>query len=267
MKYILLLIFLFVTTCVSAQEVLTLTTQPPLPAAETQPLPSGVTFSNFAAFAPSDYASLQLPPLHVLMENARNTPQVNMYAASKEVEDRELKTIRRSWFRYIKFNATYSYGSNDMSSLLYYDTQYPPIQNVTGTVQSWWNVGANLSLPLDQIFNHRNQIKQQKKRIESIGFEVARYHDELCLKIIDAYTAASENLALLASAAQSLTVARAQYAVTETDFIKGRIDAQTLSRQRTVVNSVLREYEKTRSSLNNALLRLEVLSKTKIINQ
>lgn len=240
---------------------------PPGPADTAAPGQEELSFSDFSNMSAEDYINLRLPPLHVLMENSRNSPQVGMYAANREVEERELKTIRRSWWKYIKLNATYSYGSTDISSMLYYDNQYPAIQNVTGTEQAWWNIGVNFSLPLDEIFNRRNKIKQQRKRIESINYEVDRYHDDLCLKIIDAYTAATEALSLLESASQALTAARAQYAVSETDYVNGRIDAQTLSRQRSLLNTAIREYEQTRSTINNALLRLEVLSKTKIINK
>ena len=44
-------------------------------------------------------------------------------------------------------------------------------------------------------------------------------------------------------------------------------DAQTLSRQKSIESSAVREYEQTRSLLNKALLQLEVLSKTPIISQ
>lgn len=61
--------------------------------------------------------------------------------------------------------------------------------------------------------------------------------------------------------------ARAQYAVSETDFVNGSIDAQMLSRQKSIENTAIREYEQTRAALNSALLRLEVLTSTRIINR
>lgn len=213
-----------------------------------------------------DYFRVQLPPLHVLMENARaHSPQVNVYAATKELEERELKTVRRSWLKYFKLNAGYSYGSTDVTSQQYFNNQYPVIQNVTGQEQSWWNVGANVSFPLDEIFNHRNRVKQQKKKIESIQYEVDRWYDDICLKIIDSYTAAVQYLSLLESASAAMVMAQAQYEFSKTDFINGKIDAQTLSRQKSIENTAMREYEQTRAALNKALLELEVLSKTPII--
>lgn len=215
----------------------------------------------------TDYVNLKLPPLHVLMENARRSPQVEMYESSKNFEESELKTIRREWMKYIHLNANYSYGSTDINSQLYYNTQYPVIQNVSGTEQSWWTAGASISLPLDQIFNRRNKIKQQQKKVESIKFEVDKWHDEVCLKIIDSYTAALQNLALLESSSQTMIIAKAQYQSTELDFMNGKADTQTLSRQQNIADTAIREYQKIRMELTKALLQLEVLSKTKIISQ
>lgn len=117
------------------------------------------------------------------------------------------------------------------------------------------------------LFERRNKIKKQKTRIESIQYEIDRWYDDLSLKVIDAYTQVTENLAILQSAASSMVHARAQYAVSETDFVNGSIDAQMLSRQKSIENTAIREYEQTRAALNSALLRLEVLTSTRIINR
>ena len=215
----------------------------------------GDRYDLFRQLSAEEYLDLKLPPLHVLLENARKSPQVSFYASNKLQEERELKTIRRNWLKYIKLNA-YSDVVLD-----------PTIPQFSAREQNWWNVGVSLSVPLDEIFNRRNRIKRQKERINSIQFEVDRWYDDLSLKIIDAYTAAVQNLSVLQSVTESLVTAKAQYKVSEADFINGALDAQTLSRQRNIQNVAIREYEETRAELTNALLRLEVLSHTQIITR
>ncbi len=214
------------------------------------------------------YMNLQLPPLHVLLENAHDrSPQVNLFEANRKYEERELKSIRRNWLKYIKLNSTFSYGSTDSNSSLYYDNKYPVVQNVSGVTQRWWNIGASISLPFDELFNRRNRNKQQKERIESICYEQDKWYDDVCLKIIESYTTALENIAILRSMGESMITAKAQYAATEADFLNGALDAQTLSRQKNIESTAIREYEQTRSQLIKSLLQLEVLSKTPIINK
>lgn len=236
--------------------------------AQNEPTLPEFQYSDLQQLTPEDYINMQLPPLHVLMENARHAPQVGYYESNREIEERELKTVRRNWLRSFKLNANYNYGSSDIYNQNYQDSNIPVwTTTTTGRDQSWWNVGASFSMPLDEIFNRRNRIKQQRKRLESIEYEMNSWYDEICLKIIEAYTSAVENLSLLESSARSMVAAKAQYTAAESDFVNGKIDAQTLSRQKSIESSAIREYEQTRSLLNKALLQLEVLSKTPIISQ
>lgn len=110
--------------------------------------PAREEYNDLARMSAETYMNLHLPPLYELLENARaQSPQVNQFASKKEQEEREIKTLRRSWLKNIKLNAQYSYGSTDVNSLMYYDKNLPVVQNVTGTTQAWWTVGAGISLP------------------------------------------------------------------------------------------------------------------------
>lgn len=94
--------------------------------------------------SPDDYIGLQLPPLHQLLENARNTPQVEYYNKAVEIQERELKNVRRNWQHYFKINANYNYGSSDIYNQNYQDNSNQIwTTTTTGREQSWWNVGAS----------------------------------------------------------------------------------------------------------------------------
>ncbi len=215
---------------------------------------------------PEDYLSLQLPPLGVLLENARKNPVVEYFAARKDEELRVLKSVRRNWWNYIKISGSYTYGVTNYYEA-YYDPAYPVVRPVSDNSKGLWNVGASVSLPLYEIIDRRNQIRRQKSRIVQAEMEIDRWQDEQDLKIIEAYTTAVQNLSLLKTMAEAVTLADAQYEVSEADFVNGKIDAQTLSRQKNIQSQIRTTYEQTRGALNSALLRLEVLSKTKIINR
>lgn len=213
-------------------------------------------------------SSLKLPPLKLLLENGRNlSPQTNALEAIKQSEESELKNIRRTWLKWFKLNGTYSYGTTDVNSQTTNSNVNSVIYNVSGQTQRWWNTGASVSIPLEDIFNLHNKIKQQKQRIKSAEYQKAKWQDDLCLQIVESYTAASECLATLKTAAETMVIAKAQYISTESDFTNGQTDPQTLSRQKNIEMIAVREYEQIVSQLNRALLQLEILSKTPIINQ
>lgn len=144
--------------------------------------------------SPDDYIGLQLPPLHQLLENARNTPQVEYYNKAVEIQERELKNVRRNWQHYFKINANYNYGSSDIYNQNYQDNSNQIwTTTTTGREQSWWNVGASFSLPIDEIFNRRNKIKQQKRRIEQVELDTERWLEEQRIKVIQQYTLPSSS--------------------------------------------------------------------------
>lgn len=212
-----------------------------------------------------DYLSIELPSLQTLLENAKGSAIIRYYEKNTEIEKRELKNINRTWLKYIKLNASYQYGQ--MTDNVLYQEDLPPVYRYQDKTQSWYNAGASLSLPLEEIFTRGNRNKQQKLSIEESELNTKRWYDELSLKVIDTYTAVLENLSILKIKAEARTIASAQYKVSETDFINGKIDVQTLSRQKNIESSAMKEYEETRSALYNALLKLEIYSNTQIINK
>lgn len=227
-----------------------------------------IGYSDLQQLSSEDYIGLHLPPLHLLLENARNTPQVAYYDKAVEIEQRELKNLRRNWQHYFKLNANYNYGSSDIYNQNYLDSTQPVwTTTTTGRDQSWWNVGASFSLPIDEIFNRRNKVKQQKRRIEQVELDTQRWMEEQRIKIIQQYTLAVQMLSILPSVSEAVVTAQAQYRMTEADFVNGQLDVQSLSRQKNIENVAVREYEQVRSTLNAALLTLEVLTGTPIISK
>lgn len=220
-----------------------------------------------------DYLSLKLPPLGTLIDNASEAPAIKYYESLLEEAERGLKSEKRGWMKYLRGTAGYQYGQmNTLSWFNNYENGesiLPPTtyDNFQNRKQSYWNVGGVLSIPLNDLLDRRNSVRLKKQAVQTAEYDRARWKDELTLKIIDTYTAVLENLSLIKSQSETVTLASAQYKITELDFINGKIDAQTLSRQKNIQMVAIREYESTRMALNNALLRLEVLSHTKILTK
>ena len=93
-----------------------------------------------------------------------------------------------------------------------------------GKEQSYWNVGGVVSIPLNDLFDRRNRVKNKKLAVEAAEQNVERWQDELSLKIIDAYTTVLQNLSMIKTQAEAVTLAIAQYKITEADFMNGKID-------------------------------------------
>lgn len=231
-----------------------------------QPVTPEEAYLNLAAMTPQDYIDLKLPPLQTLLDNARSSPQMAFYESNVDLEARELKTVRREWMTYLKFNASYNYGSSDIYNQTYIDNGVPVVNN-SGRRQNYWNVGGSVSIPLSGILNRRNKVKQQKKRLEQVEHDLDRSFDELRLKIIETYSTVIEQLSSLQSVTEAMTMAQTNYAGAETDFLNGKLDMQSLARQKSIEASSIRAYEEVRRALNSALLQLEVFTNTPIISR
>jgi outer membrane protein TolC len=223
--------------------------------------------ADSSSFPYAGIPSFRLPPLQELLENARAaSPQVKQFNAARESEEDELKNLQSSWLKWFKLNAAYSYGTNDINNSVVNQTSQTVVYNVSGMTQQWWNVGASLSIPLDDVFTLHRKIDKQKKLVESVQGEMDKWYDEVCSKIIDAYTDAMSNMEILDDATRNLVYARAQYEVAEDDFANGRIQPYDFSVRQKLKLDAVKSYQEVRSALTKDLYQLELLSKTPIFN-
>lgn len=211
-----------------------------------------------------DYIHTQLPPLDVLFENAKNSPAVEFYQVRMEEEASLLKTEKRSWLKYFRAQTTYQYGLMGINSS-FSDNDTPLFYQYSGARQSWYNAGISLSIPFDDFFDRKNRIKRQKLKTKATEIEIEKWHDEQKIRIIEMYTKAQKELAVLKIKAESVTMANAQYQAAEQDFLNGKIEIDALNQRKRIESDAMETYENTKAELNKALLQLEILSKTKII--
>lgn len=221
---------------------------------------------NIGSLSPSYYLNLELPSLEVLFENAKNSAAVDYYQVKMEEESSALKTEKRSWLKYFRFNTTYQWGLMGINSS-FSDTNTPLFYQYSGGRQNWYNVGVSLAIPFDDFFDRPNRIHRQQLKTKSTQVEMEKWHDDQKMKIIEMYTKAIKELSVLRLKAESLSFANTHFDLSKQNFLNGNIDAGELSQIKTIQMDALESYEQTKSELNKALLQLEILSKTKILNR
>ncbi|MFA5651680.1 MAG: TolC family protein [Proteiniphilum sp.] len=227
---------------------------------------SAMAQEGVESLSPDDYLNLQLPSLEVLFENAKNSAAVEFYNVKMEEEASALKTEKRSWLKYFRFSSTYQWGLMGINSS-FSDINTPLFYQYSGARQNWYNVGVSLSIPFDDFFDRGNRITRQELKTKATQVEMEKWHDEQKLKIIEMYTKAVKELSVLKLKAESLSFTNAQFTLAQQDFMNGKIDAGGLSQIKSMQMNSLESYEQTRAELNRALLQLEILSKTKILNR
>lgn len=216
-----------------------------------------------------EYYHVELPPLAILFENAKSSATVKYYDSRKEAEKSMLKTVKNEWLKYFKIIGAYQYGIVGALSTISESnqTQTLPINHLATTKQSFYNIGFGVSVPLDELFDRGNKVRRQKMEIQATEAEVERWHDEQKIRIIEAYSKAKLYLNLLKVKGEAMIIAQAQYKVAESDFINGKISPADLSARKGVETDAKVNYEQAKSELSMALLQLEILSKTEILNK
>ncbi len=215
-----------------------------------------------------DLLSLTLPPLETLFEGIRNSSTVQFYNYRMEGEELMLKTERRRWQEYISFHASYQYGVMAMNAYTNIGVDYPIVYQYSGNAQMWYNVGIVLRVPLDQLFDRRNRIRRQHLKIEETRTERELWFDEQKLRLIELYAKTQEMLNNLKGAVDMYVLANGQYESARNEYILGGAKTQSaLTNAKGQQVQALLQLERVKSELNAALLKMEVLSSTKIINR
>lgn len=226
---------------------------------------SAMAQEGIESLSPDDYMNFQLPPLEALFESAKSSAAVELYNVKMEEQASALKTEKRSWLKYFRFGSTYQWGLMGINSS-FSDTSTPLFYQYSGARQNWYNVGITVSVPFDDFFDRGNRITRQELKTKATQVEMEKWHDEQKLRIIEKYTKAVKELSVLKLKAESLSFANARFELAQQDFLNGKIEAAELSQSKSIQMTALESYEQTRAELNLALLQLEVLAKTKILN-
>jgi hypothetical protein len=210
---------------------------------------------------------MELPPLQVFFDGARNSAMVEFYNYRMEGQELTLKTERRKWQEYVSFFATYQYGIMAMNTNTDIGFNYPLVNQYTASEQSWYNFGASIRVPLDQLFDRRNRIRRQQLKILETTKERELWYDEQKFRIIEEYTKVLEMSNNLKYAIEMFSLADAQYIVAQKDYIIGSTSAQGLNNAKGQQVQAFLQLERIKAELTASILKLEVLSGVKIINR
>ena len=77
---------------------------------------SGIAAGFFDSSKDKDinFSEFHLPPLAILFENAKATPQIMSLEKAREIAQAEVAKQKRHIFSYLTAHASYSYGKGDM---------------------------------------------------------------------------------------------------------------------------------------------------------
>ena len=162
---------------------------------------SGISAGFFDSSEESslNFSSFHLPPLSVLFENAKQNPQILSMEKSEQLAKAEVAKQKRHIFSYIRAHASYSYGKTDVYGQMTNNQTgtmnfVPIFESKNGTEQSYWNVGVNLNIPLEDILDWAPSIKRKRLEAEKARLEKDIKFEDLKLQISTLYAKITNSL-------------------------------------------------------------------------
>ena len=215
-----------------------------------------------------NFSTFHLPPLSVLFENAKQNPTILSMEKSEQLAKAEVAKQKRHIFSYVRAHASYSYGKTDVYGQM--------TNNSTGTYnftpifeskneQSYWTVGVNLNVPLEDILDWAPSIKRKRLEAEKARLEKDIKFEDLKLQISSLYAKITNSLVTLKTASEGAAAYQGAGALNQEDFHQGNMSIEDFAWTKMHELSVVQSYQTLQTEIITDILSLEIISRTPII--
>ncbi len=211
-----------------------------------------------------NFSEFHLPPLAVLYENAKQNPEILSLAKAQEIAEAEVAKQKRHIFSYVYGHASYSYGKTDMWGQG--STSYNLVlQQYQGNTQSYWNVGINLSVPLEDILDLTAAVKRKRLLVDQERIKKDKAFDDLKLQIATLYIKITNNLVALKTSSEAAAIYQGAGALNQEDFHQGNMSIEDFAYTKLREISVVKEYQTMQTQITSDIITLEILTHTPIL--
>jgi hypothetical protein len=211
-----------------------------------------------------NFSEFHLPPLSVLFENAKATPRIMSLEKAREIAQANVAKQKRHIFSYLTAHASYSYGKGDMwgNNSSTYNTI---IYQYQGSETSYWNVGVNLALPLEDILDLTAAVKRQKLQVDQAVINKDIAFDQLKLQIATLYVKITNNLVTLKTIGEGAAAYQGAGALNREDFENGNMDIEDFAYTKQRESAQVSSYQGLQTEITTDILTLEIITHTPII--
>ena len=227
---------------------------------------SGIAAGFFDSSKDKDinFSQFHLPPLAVLLENAKSNPQILTLEKARQIAEAEVAKTKRSIFGHISGHASYSYGKADMwgnnSSTINY-----MIYQFQGTEQSYWNVGVNASISVEDILDYVPSIRRSRLEADQAVIAKDIAYDQLKLQIASLWVKITNDLITLKTYGEGAAAYEGAGALTREQFENGNIEVEGYARTKMYESGQVAGYQQMQTAITTDIITLEILTHTPII--
>ena len=199
-----------------------------------------------------------------MFENAKSSPQILTLEKARQLAEAEVAKQKRHIFSYVTGHASYSYGLADMwgnNSSGY----SPTIYQYQGTKQSYWNVGINLAIPIEDILDLTAAIKRKRYQADQAVIQKDIAYDQLKLQIATLFVKITNNLISLKSFGEAAAAYQGAGALNQEDFHQGNMTIEGFAETKMREIGVVQGYQSLQTQITTDIITLEILTHTPIL--
>ena len=212
---------------------------------------SGIAAGFFDSSKEKDinFSEFHLPPLSVLLENAKAS---------------EVAKQKRSIFGHINGHASYSYGKTDMWGNNSSTTSYM-IYQFQGSEQSYWNVGVNASLSVEDVLDYVPSIRRSRLAVDQAVLAKDIAYDQLKLQIATLFVKITNDLVTLKTLGEAAAAYQGAGALNREEFENGNMEIEAFAHTKLYESGQVSSYQAMQTSITTDIITLEILTHTPII--
>lgn len=227
---------------------------------------SGITAGFFDSSENStiNFSNFHLPPLAVLYENAKENPKILEAEKARELAQAEVAKQKRHIFSYVKGHASYSYGKTDMWGNNSSDIS-PVVYQFQGSEQSYWNVGVNVNVPLEDILDLSASVKRKRLEAEQARYKRDQAYENLKLQIGTLYVNITNSLVTLRTDGEAAAIYHGAGLLNQEQFHQGEMNVEDFAHTKLYEVDVVTQYQELQTRILTDILTLEIITHTPII--
>ena len=194
----------------------------------------------------------------------KQNPTILSFDKAQEIAQAEVSKQKRHIFSYVTGHASYSYGKTDMWGQG--STSYNTIlQQYQGSEQSYWNVGINLAVPLEDILDLSAAVKRKKLLVDQARLKKDEEFDKLKLQIATLYISITNNLVALKTSSEAAAIYQGAGALNQEDFHQGNMTIEDFAFTKMREIGVVQGYQELQTKITTEIITLEILTHTPIL--
>jgi outer membrane protein TolC len=139
------------------------------------------------------------------------------------------------------------------------------LQQYQGSEQSYWNVGVNLAVPVEDILDLKAAVRRKKLEVEQAIIAKDQAYDQLKLQIATLFVKITNDLVSLKTASENAAIYQGAGALNLEDFHQGNMTIEDFAGTKTYEQSAVSTYQGLQTQITTDIITLEILTHTPIL--